>query len=557
MSVNQETFFNDFAAFADASNGVQKLRELILQLAVQGKLVPQDPNDEPASVLLAKIKAEKERLIQEKKIKKSEPLPPIEVDKVPFNLPQGWEWARFGTITINRDGERIPLEKSARAVRHGQYDYYGASGVIDKIDDFLFDKPLLLIGEDGANLVNRSTPIAFIAHGKYWVNNHAHVLDGISLSFLRYVELFINSIDLKPYVTGTAQPKMNQAKMNSIVVAVPPHNEQQRILAKVDQLMALCGELEARQQRKQSVRVKLNNAALEGLLTARAPAEFAEHWQRICDNFDLLYDAPETVASLRQAILQLAVQGKLVPQDANDEPASVLLAKIKAEKCCLIQEKKVKKSEPLQPPNVEALPYELPDGWKWIWLDDISDIGTGTTPSTANRDYYLNGDVPWVTSSITSQEHIVAAEQSITKLAVADCRLRLYPPGTLIIALYGQGKTRGQVSHLKISATINQACAAIVFFETGKEIRDYIHLVLKKKYEELREMAAGGAQPNLNVGKIKETLIPLPPLAEQRRIVAKVDQLMALCDELEAKLRQAQAHSAKLMTATVQHLAAG
>jgi type I restriction enzyme S subunit len=146
---------------------------------------------------------------------------------------------------FSRDGERIPVSKDERNTRARIYDYYGASGVIDKIDNFLFDKPLLLIGEDGANLINRSTPIAFIARGRYWVNNHAHVLDGISEGFLRFVELHINAIDLKPYVTGTAQPKMNQAKMNSIPIALPPLAEQYRIVAKVDELIALCDRLEA------------------------------------------------------------------------------------------------------------------------------------------------------------------------------------------------------------------------------------------------------------------------------------------------------------------------
>ena len=161
----------------------------------------------------------------------------------PFSIPESWVWVRFGKIMVSRDGERIPISKEERNLRAKRYDYYGASGVIDKIDNYLFDKPLLLIGEDGANLINRSTPIAFIARGKYWVNNHAHVLDGISEMFLRFIKLQINAIDLKPSVTGTAQPKMNQAKMNSIPIALAPEAEQNRIVAKVDELMALCDQI--------------------------------------------------------------------------------------------------------------------------------------------------------------------------------------------------------------------------------------------------------------------------------------------------------------------------
>ncbi len=241
---NWKLICDNFSLLYNDSEAVEKLRQAILQLAVQGKLVPQDPKDEPAEKLLEKIQAEKAKLIKEGKLKKENPLPQITDDEIPFELPHGWQWTRFSDITICRDSERIPLSKTQREDRKGDYDYYGASGIIDHIDDYLFDKPLLLIGEDGANLINRSTPIAFIAKGKYWVNNHAHVLDGLNYDVLRFIELHINAIDLKPYVTGTAQPKMNQAKMNSILIALPPESEQKRIVAKVDKLMALCDQLQ-------------------------------------------------------------------------------------------------------------------------------------------------------------------------------------------------------------------------------------------------------------------------------------------------------------------------
>lgn len=146
-------------------------------------------------------------------------------------------------MTYNRDSERIPLSVSERTKLKKIYDYYGASGVIDKVEKYLFDKPLLLIGEDGANLLNRSTPIAFIAKGKYWVNNHAHVIDMSPLLDMSYIAYYINSISLAKYVTGTAQPKMNQAKMNSIWVPIPPLAEQRRIVAKIEELLPIVKEL--------------------------------------------------------------------------------------------------------------------------------------------------------------------------------------------------------------------------------------------------------------------------------------------------------------------------
>jgi len=215
----------------------ERLKKSILQEAITGHLVPQDPNDEPASVLLDKIRAEKKRLVKEGKLKKKDLVEtPVEEDEKPFEIPESWEWVRFGTITINRDRERIPLSVDERSKLEKKYDYYGASGVIDKVDRFLFNKPLLLIGEDGANLINRSTPIAFIARGEYWVNNHAHVLDYINEDLMQFVCWYINAISLVNYVTGTAQPKMNQEKMNSILVALPPLAEQKRIVAKIEEV---------------------------------------------------------------------------------------------------------------------------------------------------------------------------------------------------------------------------------------------------------------------------------------------------------------------------------
>jgi type I restriction enzyme S subunit len=236
---------------------ITRLRRFILDLAVRGKLMPQDPNDEPASELLKRIAKEKLRLVKGREGRELMTISPIGSEGAPYPVAPSWVWASFGNIVISRDGERIPVSKEERNNRAKTFDYYGASGVIDKINSYLFDKPLLLIGKDGANLINRSTPIAFIARGKYWVNNHAHVLDGLSEEFLRYIELFINAIDLKPYVTGTAQPKMNQAKMNSISVALPPLAEQHRIVAKVDELMALCDRLEAARAEREATRDRL------------------------------------------------------------------------------------------------------------------------------------------------------------------------------------------------------------------------------------------------------------------------------------------------------------
>lgn len=245
---------------------LKKLRQRILQEAIEGKLTAkwraENPDVEPASALLERIQAEKAQLVAEKKIRKQKKLPPISEDEIPFELPQGWEWDNLGNCSINKDEFRIPISKDERARRDKTYDYYGASGVIDKIDGFTHEGRNLLIGEDGANLVARSTPIAFFANGKYWVNNHAHVIGTIDPITLDYLHVHINAIDLKPYVTGGFQPKLSQGNLNRIVIAVPPLAEQKAIVAKVETLLALCDELESEIAQNQENAENLMQAVL-------------------------------------------------------------------------------------------------------------------------------------------------------------------------------------------------------------------------------------------------------------------------------------------------------
>ena len=207
----------------DLLKAIDQAKSKILDLAIHGKLVPQDPNDEPAIELLKRIN------------------PKFEVcDNFPFEIPQSWEWTTIRDITINRDAERIPLSLAVRKKQLiKEYDYYGAAGVIDKVEGYLFDERLLLIGEDGANLLSRSKDNAFFAEGKYWVNNHAHVLDCPNKSVLDYVAFVINSMPLDDFITGSAQPKLTQEKLNKIPIPLPPLAEQHRIVAKIEELFAV------------------------------------------------------------------------------------------------------------------------------------------------------------------------------------------------------------------------------------------------------------------------------------------------------------------------------
>lgn len=222
----------------DLLQNISDTRNKVLQLAIEGKLVPQNKNDESASVLIERIKEEKEELVNNKIIKKEKSLPIITDEEKLFELPNGWEWCRLGTITINHDSKRKPVSVKERENLEKIYDYYGATGIIDKIDSYIFDGFYLLIGEDGGNFFT-DRDVAFTVTGMFWANNHVHVLECIDDITTNYLKLFLNSINFKKLdlITGIAVPKLNQSKLNCIVISLPPIEEQKRIVAKVDSIM--------------------------------------------------------------------------------------------------------------------------------------------------------------------------------------------------------------------------------------------------------------------------------------------------------------------------------
>jgi len=254
---------------------------------------------------------------------------------------------------------------------------------------------------------------------------------------------------------------------------------------------------------------------------------------------------------LRQLILQDAIEGKLTAtwreQNRDVESASILLEKIKAEKEQLIKDKKIKKQKTLPPINGDELPFDIPDSWEWCRLDEISLIGTGATPLTSNNEYYKNGNINWVTSSATGNDYVYKAEKKITEKAVLETNCNINPIGTLVIAMYGQGKTRGQITELMIEAATNQACATINPYLDKNTLTQYLKKYFNMIYLEIRKLAAGGSQPNLNMLKIRKTIIPLPPMEEQIEIVKKIKSLFKVCDELEEQIKSSKTNSQTLM----------
>jgi len=554
--MNQETFFENFEVLAEAPNGVQKLRELILQLAVQGKLVPQNPDGEPAFFLVEKIKAERKHLVKEGKIKEDKKLTDINDDEIPTDLPKGWVIERFGKIIYvirgasprpKGDPKYFSKEKTPyHWIKISDIRKYAEGWILKDTDEFLTEegakKSVYL--KKGTFILSNSATIGVptilgingCIHDGYLAFPHLNE-NYISIKYFYYFFLHFQG-ELKRRAFGGAQLNLNTSIVKSIALPLPPREEQKRIVAKVDQLMALCDELEARQQKKHEQRISLNNAALDKLLTAPTPEEFAQHWQRICDNFDLLYDAPETVGLLRQAILQLAVQGKLMAQDEGDEPAAVLLEKITTEKDGLIKEKIIKKSTPLTPVNKDEFLFQIPESWEWVRFGE----------ATINRD---GERIPVSKDERNTREKIFdyyGASGVIDKIDNY-----LFDKPLLLIGEDG--------------ANLINRSTPIAFIAKGKywvnnhaHVLDGISLDFLRYLElyinatDLTPYVTGTAQPKMNQTKMNSIPTAIPPLVEQKRIVAKVDQLIAFCDELEAGLLQAQTDGGKLMEAVVHHV---
>ena len=462
------------------------LRQKILDLAIHGKLVPQDPNDEPASVLLERIRTEKERLIKEGKIKKGKKSAKTS-DKphYPFELPKGWCFTNIGELLINRDGERKPVSSAIRSKQSNKiYDYYGAAGAIDKIDDYLFDEKLLLIGEDGANLLSKSKNNAFFAEGKYWVNNHAHVLDATDKNLLEYVAIVINAIKLDDYITGSAQPKLSQDNLNKIPIALPPLSEQKRIIGAII------------------------------------------HWSLLIEQIE--QNKIDLQASIKQAkskVLDLAIHGKLVPQDPNDESASELLKRIKPKAEIITDNGHYQKNKH----------FEIPNTWELCKLGTISKIARGGSPRPI-KDYLTNDadGINWIKIGDTTKEgkYITSVKEKIRPEGVK--KSRMVHKGDFLLT---NSMSFGRPYILNVDGCIHDGW--LVISPIGEAYTsDFLYYLLSSSfaYEQFTNVASGGVVTNLNSDKVADTIFPLPPLAEQKRIVSKIEFIFTQMDAIEAAL---------------------
>ena len=517
------------------------LREKVLDLAIRGKLVPQDPNDEPSSVLLERIRAEKQRMVKDGKIKAKDikndtiifkgednlhyekfadgSIKCIE-DEIPFEVPEGWAWARMSSLT-----QDLPYGTSKKSssrgkiavlrmgnLQQGEIDYSDLVYSSDKED---IDKYLLTYGD---LLFNRTNSSEWVGKTAIYRGEVSAIYAGYLIRIRSFLDAeYLNSVMNSKYAKeicllvktdAVNQSNINATKLGRFLIPVPPLSEQ----------------------------VRISNMVSEAL-----------YWNNFIEIKKL--ELEQYIQQIKSKILDLAIRGKLVPQNPNDEPASVLLERIRAEKEELIKQGKIKRDkketiifrgddnsyyEKIGNDIIcidEELPFDIPHNWSWCRLGNIGDWVAGSTPSRSYPEYY-NGTIPWLKTGDLNDGYITNIPESISEEALKNTSVRLNPSGSVLIAMYGA--TIGKLGILTFPATTNQACCACSPLDGINN--HYLFYYLLSQKDNFVYRSVGGAQPNISKEKIVTTLMPVPPYEEQRQILDKIDIFFDLIRDIEKSL---------------------
>lgn len=559
-----------FDRISDAPDAIPRLRRFILDLAVRGKLVKQDPRDEPASELLKRIEAEKERLVNTGNMRRQVEISQVEETEFPFEIPASWYWVRLiGVLNKLTDG----THHSPTNLADGAFKYITAKNI----------KP------EGVSLANVSYVTAKVHHEIYARCNPEkgdilYIKDGattgivtindldepfsmlssvalLKLSTSVYNRLIVEFLrspffyeQMRGFMKGAAITRVTLKRMAPALIPLPPLAEQHRIVAKVDELMALCDHLEAAQAERENRRDRLVASSLNRLNNDADSDAFRDHARFYFNHLPCLTTKPEHIQQLRQTILNLAVRGKLVPQDIQDEPVSVLLEQIQSEQEELIKARVLK-------PNIEDsqlveedLPFAIPPTWQWVSLRRIIVFGpqNGISPKPSSQhDAPRAITLTATTSGQFDPQHFKRVEATIP--LDSEYWLR---SGDL---LFQRGNTRDYVG---IAAYYTGEPRLFLYPDLMMKVRitqktslRYVHLCaiapLARAYFSTHATGAQATMPKINQGILLQLPIPLPPLAEQQRIVAKVDELMAPCDKVEAQLTTTHRDSRLLLEAVL------
>lgn len=556
-----------YGRVAEAEDAIPRLRRFVLDLAVRGKLVPQDAGDEPASVLLERIEREKARLVKAGEIGKPKPLGPLA--ETPFSVPESWAWERLGKIALYlqrgkspqyAQGDGLPVI-SQKCVQWTGLDLTHARKIVPasiaKYESIRFIRDGdLLWNSTGTGTIGRVVRVK-APPSSLVCDSHVTVVR-CCLVNTEFIRCWLRSDHVYGGIEGNAAGSTNQVELtsqmaNGLAVPLPPLAEQHRIVAKVEELMALLDRLEAARAAREETRTRLTAATLSRLTEADTDTPTAARFA--LQTLPALTTRPDQIKTLRQTILNLAVRGKLVEQDAGDEPASVLLKLISSEIARRRHEMGLRRQEPLEPVNLDDEPFQLPQGWAWARFPEVGVFARGKSKHRPRNDtaLYLSGDIPFVQTGDVARANGQIETYSSSYNAKGLEQSMLWPAGTMCITIAANIADSGI---LTFDACFPDSVVGLLVASPFPHARFFEYFVRTAKAN-LTEFAPATAQKNINLGILETVLIPLPPLAEQHRIIAKVDELMSLCDRLERALQDATTTRARLLDATLREALAG
>jgi type I restriction enzyme S subunit len=445
---------------------------------------------------------------------------------------------RFGEVFNLEYGNNLPSDKRSNS---GEFPVYGSNGVVGSHNISFINSPCIVIGRKGsAGALNLSLSKACCVTDVAYYCIPPRFID-LTFSFK-----LLHTLGLDLLGKGI-KPGLNRNEAYELITAIPPLAEQHRIVAKVDELMALCDQLENQHNNATEAHDKLVTHLLGTLTQSQNAEDFNTHWQRISEHFDTLFTTEASIDALKQTLLQLAVMGKLVPQDPNDEPASELLKRIQAEKAKLIAEGKIKKDKPLSVITDEEKPFDLPVGWEWVRLAAIGFSSTGRTPSTQNSSLY-NGPIPFIgPGQITLACELLPTDKWISEAGRKETTIA--KTGDILMVCIGGSIGKSAIADKEMGFNQQINCISPLYIESK-----FVHISMMANsfQSKLLEFATGSATPIINKSKWEELLVPVPPLIEQHRIVIKVDELMAICGQLKFRLTEANLLQQKLADVMVE-----
>ena len=471
----------------------QELKSSILQLAIQGKLVEQRPEEGTGEELFEQIQAEKRKFIKAGTIKKEKPLPEITEDEIPFEIPESWKWVRIGQVFNLQAGKNIMASDIYEewADEH-QYPCYGGNGRRGYVSNYNREGFYALIGRQGALCGNVN-----LANGKFYATEHAVVVDHFSFTDVLWGAWFLTALNLNQYATATAQPGLAVANIIKVLIPLPSLAEQKRIVAKIEELLPLIDRYE-------------------------------KAWSRL-EDFNKRFPV-----DMQKSILQMAIQGKLVEQRPEEGTGEELFQQIQAEKQKLIKEGKIKKEKPLPEISEDEIPFDIPESWKWCRLSEICNVTDGTHQTP----HYVEKGRPFISAqNIKPYRFMPEIYRCVSEEDYLNYNKNVSPEkGDILMTRVGAMIGEAAIINVDMEFSIYVSLTLIKCYQKNFDMSYLLHVLNSphgRKLAEKKTLGKSASQGNLNLVFIREFLIPLPPLAEQKRIVAKLEEILPLCDKLK------------------------